>query len=432
MLEDEREMAELTTEDKRTERLDDRKPAAGFSRVLWVLILLAVVAVVVYVGINSRVKTLAAVRKETLDLSVPTLAVAHPKQGALENEIVLPGNIQAFIDSPIAARASGYLRKWYTDIGTRVKAGQLLAEIDAPELDQQVNQAESALEQAKASLDQSLANLQQGKANAELARVTAQRWGNLVAKGVVSRQENDQYQAQYQAQVANVAALEKAVAASRSNIASSQANLGRLKDLQNFKSVRAPFDGVITARNTDIGALVNAGTPSQELFHIAAVSKLRVYVNVPQIYSQSAVPGIAADLTLSEFPGRRFHGKVVRTAEAMDAGTRTLLTEVDVENPNGELRPGAYAQVHLALPASVASVIVPVGAVMFRSEGLRIGVIRDGNKVMLVPVILGKDFGTEVEVVSGVSQSDLIVLNPPDSILSGAVVHVVEAGEHAK
>ena len=242
--------------------------------------------------------------------------------GALQNEVVLPGNIQAFIDAPIFARASGYLKKWYADIGARVKAGQILADIDAPELDQQVRQAQSAVEQAKAAVDQTLANLVQGKANAELARVTAQRWSNLVAKGVVSKQENDQYQAQYQAQQANVDALGKAIAAARGNVGAAEADLSRLEELQRYKTVKAPFDGVITARNTDIGALVNAGMggAAQELFHIAATAKLRVYVNVPQTYSQAAVPGIPAELTLSEFPGRRFHGKLVRTADAMDAG----------------------------------------------------------------------------------------------------------------
>jgi RND family efflux transporter MFP subunit len=407
--------------------------ARGFPRVLKLalvlLIAVLVVGAVIVWGIDARIKTAAAVKQETLDLATPTVGVAHPKMGALQNELVLPGNIQAFIDSPIFARASGYLKKWYTDMGARVKAGETLAEIDAPELDQQVRQAQSAVEQAKAALDQTLANLVQGKANAELARVTAQRWSNLVAKGVVSRQENDQYQAQYQAQEANVDALEKAIASARGNVGATEANVSRLQEMQNFKTVKAPFDGVITARNTDIGALVNAGMggAAQELFHIAATSKLRVYLNVPQTYSQAAVPGIPAELTLSEFPGRRFHGKLVRTADAMDSGTRTLLTEVDVDNPTGELKPGAYAEVHLTIPAGAPSVIVPVGAILFRSEGLRLGLIRDGNKVDLVPVILGKDFGTEVEVLSGIRPNDWIIMNPADSLTAGALVRPVPA-----
>ena len=278
-----------------------------------------------------------------------------------------------------------------------------MAEIDAPELDQQVSQAQGAVAQNQAAVEQAQANLQQGRANEELARVTAQRWRNLVAKGAVSRQENDNYQAQFQAQVASVEALEKAVASARSNLAVAQANLRRLEDLQNFKIVRAPFDGIITARNTDYGALINAGNggPAQELFHIAAIKKLRVFVNVPQAYARSAVQGTPADLTLSEFPGRRFRGQLVRTAEAMDAGTRTLLAEVDLDNATGELRPGAYAEVHLLLPASVRTVIVPVSAILFRKEGLRLGVVRDGNKAQLMPVVLGKDYGNEVEVSLG-------------------------------
>jgi RND family efflux transporter MFP subunit len=419
-------MQEITTAPKYTEPGSARRFPRVLKLVLALLITVLVVGAVIIWGIDARIKTAAAVKQETQELATPTVAVAHPKMGALQNQVVLPGNIQAFIDSPIFARASGYLKKWNADIGARVKAGQTLAEIDAPELDQQVRQAQSAVEQAKAALDQTQANLVQGKANAELARVTAQRWSNLVAKGVVSRQENDQYQAQYQAQQANVDALEKAIAAARGNVGAAEANL---QEMRGFETVKAPFDGVITARNTDIGALVNAGMggAAQELFHIAATDKLRVYLSVPQIYSQSAVPGIPAELTLSEFPGRRFHGKLVRTADSMDAGTRTLLTEVDVDNPTGELKPGAYAEVHLTIPAGIPSVVVPVGAILFRSEGLRVGVIRNKNKVALVPVILGKDYGTEVEVLSGIHPDDWVIMNPADSLTSGAVVRPVPA-----
>jgi RND family efflux transporter MFP subunit len=408
------------------------RPAPGLGSVLkwsaWLLVSALALAAIIIWGIDARIKTAAAVKQETQELAVPSVTVAHPRLGAMQDEVVLPGSIQAFTDAPIYARASGYLKKWDSDIGARVKAGQVLAELDAPELDQQVTQAKAALEQTQAALDQALANLQQGKANEELARVTASRWSNLAGKGVVSRQENDQYQAQYQAQVANIDALEKAIAASRSNIAASQANLARLEDMQGYKTVRAPFDGVITARNTDIGMLINSGNggPAQELFHIAAVAKLRVFTNVPEMYSQSAVAGIPAELTLAEFPGRRFRGELVRTAEAMDAGTRTLLTEVDVDNASGELRPGAYAEVHLTIPAGVRSVIVPVGAMLFRSEGLRIALVRDKNKVELVPVILGKDFGSEVEVLSGVRANDWMILNPADSLTSGSTVRPIE------
>ncbi len=405
---------------------------SGLARMVKTVVVLAVLAAlgwVIFRGIQSRIHTAAQVKQETQYLAVPTVSVVKPRLGSATNEIVLPGNIQAFMDSPVYARASGYVKAWYTDIGTRVKSGQPLAEIDAPELDQQVSQAKGTLSQAQAAVEQAGANLQQGRANEELARVTAQRWSNLVAKGAVSRQENDTYQAQYQAQAANVQALEKAVAAAHSNLAVAQANLGRLEDLQAFKIVRAPFDGIITARNTDYGALINAGNmgPAQELFHIAAIKKLRVFVNIPQAYTRSAVQGTPAELTVAEFPGRRFRGQLVRTAEAMDAGTRTLLAEVDLDNSSGELRPGAYAEVHLMLAASTRSVIVPVSAILFRQEGLRLGVLRDGNKVQLMPVVLGKDYGTEVEVVSGITADDQVITDPPDSLISGATVRVVPA-----
>lgn len=383
-------------------------------------------AVVVTSGIRTREKAAAAVKQQTLDMAIPVVSVIHPKHGAMKDEVVLPGNIQAYTDSPIYARASGYLKAWHVDIGGRVKAGQLLAEIDAPELDQQVHQAQSAVQQTEAALEQARANLEQGTTNMQLARVTAQRWKNLASKGAVSQQENDQFQAQYQAQVANVQALQKAIAAAQSNVESAKANLSRLQEMQAFKQVRAPFDGVVTARNIDVGALINAGNggPAQELFHLASTARLRVYVNVPQIYSHSAVPGVTADLTLAEFPGKHFAGKLVRTAEAIDAATRTLLTEVDVENPAGVLLPGSYAQVHLKLPAATPSLILPVNALLFRSEGLRVGVVRNGNQAELVPVTLGNDYGTEVEVVSGISDGDSVIVNPPDSLVSGAPVRV--------
>ena len=390
------------------------------------LVLVLIAGAVVLSGIGSREKTAAALKRETLEAAVPTVAVVHPKLGAPQNEIVLPGNIQAFTDSPIYARASGYLKSWHRDIGARVKAGELLAELEAPELDQQVAQARANLDQSQAALDQALATYEQGKANEQIAHVTAQRWQNLVARGAVSRQENDQYQAQYQAQVASLQALEKAIAAARSNVASAQANLARLTELQGFKMVKAPFDGVITARNTDVGALINGGNggPAQELFHMAATSRLRVYVSVPQVYSRSAVPGIAAELTLAEFPGRHFAGRLVRTASAIDAGTRTLLSEVEVDNSSGQLLPGAYAEVHLKLPVSAPSLILPVNTLLFRSEGLRVGVVRDGGKVDLVPVSIRKDYGTEVEISSGILPEDSVVANPPDSLTSGTTVHV--------
>jgi RND family efflux transporter MFP subunit len=398
---------------------------------LLLLVAVVIVAGVVFWGINARIQTAAAVKETTRELAIPAVAIIHPKPGALKNEVVLPGNIQAFTDSPIYARSSGYLKQWNVDIGGHVKAGQVLATIEAPELDQQVRQAKASIQQTQASLDQAIANEAQGKANEELARVTAQRWQNLVAKGAVSRQENDQYQAQYQAQVANLNALEQAIAAARSNIAVAEANLGRLQEMQGYEIVKAPFDGIVTARNIDVGALINAGNggPAQELFHLAATDKLRVYVNVPQADSRAAAPGLKSYLTLSEFPGRKFQGELVRTAGAIDAATRTLLTEVDVDNTSGELRPGAYAEVHLMIPEGSRSLILPVNTLIFRSEGLRVGVVRNGNRADLVPVILGKDFGNEVEVVSGIDENDLVIANPPDSLSSGAIVQVVQSSD---
>lgn len=401
-------------------------------RVAVMLVLAVVVAAgLVFWGINARIQTAAAVKETTEELAIPDVSVIHPKPGALKDEVVLPGNVEAFTDSPIYARASGYLKQWFVDIGGHVKSGQELAVIEAPELDQQVRQAQATIQQAQAALDQAIANEQQGKANEELARVNADRWKNLVAKGAVSRQENDQYQAQYQAQAANLNALEQAIAAARSNIAADQANLGRLKEMQSYEIVRAPFDGMVTARNIDVGALINAGNggPAQELFHMSYTAKLRVYVSVPQADSRAAVPGLNCYLTLTEFPGRRFPGELVRTAGAIDQATRTLLTEVDVNNATGELRPGAYAEVHLMIPEGSRSLILPVNVLLFRSEGLRVGVLRNGNKVKLMPIVLGKDYGNEVEVVSGISPDDLVIANPPDSLADGATVQVVNSSE---
>jgi RND family efflux transporter MFP subunit len=410
-----------------------RPPSRARTARAVVLLILAVVIVagVVFWGINSRIQTAAAVKETTRELAIPAVSVIHPKPGAIKNEVVLPGNIQAFTDSPIYARSSGYLKQWNVDIGGHVKAGQVLAIIEAPELDQQVIQAKATIQQAQASLDQAIANEQQGKANEELARVNAERWKNLVGKGAVSRQENDQYQAQYQAQAANLNALEQAIAAARSNIAAAQANLGRLQEMQNYETVKAPFDGIVTARNVDVGALINAGNggAAQELFHMAATAKLRVYVSVPQADSRATAPGLKSYLTLSEFPGRRFQGELVRTSGAIDQATRTLLTEVDVDNASGELRPGAYAEVHLMIPEGSRSLILPVSALIFRSEGLRVGVVRDGNKAELIPIILGKDFGNEVEVVSGIAENDLVIANPPDSLSSGAAVQIVKSSD---
>ena len=408
------------------------RSSAGRRAANWILVLALalIVATVISRGINDRIKAASIVKQETLDLAIPAVSVIHPRLGDSKQELVLPGNLQAFTYAPIYARTSGYLKKWYADIGTQVKAGQVLAEIDAPELDQQMRQAKANLQQAQAALDQALANRQQGKANAEFARVTADRWKQLAAQGVVSSQDNDQRQSQYQAQVANNEALDKAIAAARSNVSAQEANIALLQQLQDYRIVKAPFDGVITARNTDIGALVNAGNGARH--RNCSAWRLRsgfaCSSTFPKYRRAPPFRALAAELVLAEYPGRRFHGKLVRTADAMDAATRTLLTEIDVDNASGELRPGSYAEVHMALPGARA-LIVPVSSVLFRSEGLRVGVVRAGkagrSTADLVPVTLGKDFGNEVEVTSGITEQDEIIESPPDSLTSGAAVRVI-------
>ncbi len=371
--------------------------------VLIAIVALLVVAAIIVAGIEPRRKARAALVQETHELAIPTVAVVHPKLGAPRTEIVLPGDIQAFIDSPIYARTNGYLKQWYVDIGAHVKAGQLLATIETPELDQQ--------------LDQARADLNTAEANYRLAQITADRYQDLLKTDSVSKQDVDNAVGDFQAKKAMVA--------------SAQYNVKRLEELQSFEKIYAPFDGVITARNTDVGHLINsgAGVPATELFHIAAIKKLRVYVNVPQQYSQSARPGMSADLTLQEFPGHRFHGVLVRTARAIDLASRTLLIEVDVDNPTGELLPGAYAEVHLKIPPGSPYLIVPVSALIFRSAGLQVGIVRNGDRAELVPITVNRDLGNEVEVNSGLAANDSVIINPPDSLITGEAVRPVAATE---
>jgi RND family efflux transporter MFP subunit len=367
---------------------------------LWVVVALLIVAIVIVAGILPRRKARAALNKETQEQAIPSVAVVHPTPGSPQTEVVLPGNLQAFSDSPIYARTNGYLKKWYVDIGGRVKAGELLAEIETPEIDQQ--------------LDQARADLNTAKANYQLSQITAERYEGLAETDSVSKQDVDNAKGDF--------------AAKKAMVASADSNVRRLEELQSFEKVYAPFDGVITARNTDIGHLINsgAGSPATELFHIAAIQTLRVYINVPQEYSQSAKVGLKADLDLQEFPGRKFQGTLVRTAEAIDVASRTLLVEVDVDNRSGELLPGAYAQVHLKVPSTVRSLVLPVSALIFRSQGLQIGVVDNGNHVILKKVVLGRDMGNAVEIVSGLSPDDLAITNPPDSLISGEQVRIVK------
>jgi RND family efflux transporter MFP subunit len=349
-------------------------------------------------GILERIHTNASLRTETADLAVPTVSVVAPKRAAPSQEIVLPGNVQPFITSPVFARTNGYLEHWYFDIGAHVKKGQLLAVIASPEVDQQLQQAQS--------------NLLTAEANLELATITKTRYEGLKKTNAVSQQDVDNTVGTYNANKAIVEA--------------DQAAVRQYSALVSFEKVYAPFDGVITARNTDIGDLINSGSNAivkTDLFHIAQPGVLRVYVNVPEDFSQQTKPGLTADLQLAEFPGRTFTGKLVRTAEAINYATRTLLVEVDVNNPSGELLSGAYAEVHFKVPGHSSTYILPVDTLLFRKEGLNVAVVENG-KAKLVPVMPGHDFGTSIEIVSGLKGNESVVTSPPDSIVTGETVQI--------
>ena len=364
------------------------------------LIVLAVVVAVIW-GISSRRKANAQLSQETYDLAIPTVSVVHPKRGAPQQEIVIPGNMQPYKDAPIFARTSGYLKKWYVDMGASAKAGQLLAEIDSPEVDQQLQQARADLATAQANLN--------------LAEVTATRYKDLLKTDSVAQQDVDNANGNYEAR--------------RTTVESAQANVKRLQDMQSFEKVYAPFDGVITARNTDVGQLIDSGSgggAARELFHIAAMNPLRVYVNVPQLDSPEIKPGLHAELALTEFPGRRFQGSVVRSSGAIDNTSRTLLTEVDVDNSARLLKPGGYVEVHLKLPSPVNTFTLPVNATIFKSAGLQVAIVKDGKTISLIPVTPGRDFGTEIEIVAGLKGDEWVVLNPSDSLTEGTTVRMAE------
>lgn len=364
-----------------------------------VLVLLAVAMA----GILPRVKARTALRNDTAAMAIPSVSVVKPKPSSPAQEIVLPANVQAYASAPIYARTNGYLRRWYVDIGARVKKGQLLAEIETPEVDAQLRQAR--------------ANLATAQANLQLSQITANRYTELLKTDSVAKQEADNALGAYRANQAVVRANE--------------ANVHQLQELQSFQKIYAPFDGVITARNTDVGALINAGSSgglSSALFAIAQSDKLRVYVNVPQIYSQSVHPGQQAELAFAEFPGRTFPGNLVRTADAIDNTTRTLPVEIEVNNPGGKLLSGAYAEVHLKMPGASSSYTLPVNTLLFRSEGLRVATV-NGGKVELKPLTPGHDFGDHIEVIAGVNPDDSVIVNPPDSILPGQRVRIVNSSE---
>src|SRR5579859_219904 len=374
------------------------KSGSLFKFLIFGVILLVILGAFTLVQRRSQYQALA---EETQARAIPTVAVIHPFAEAPQEDLVLPGTMQAYVESPIYARTNGYLKKWYHDIGSRVPKGELLAEIDTPEVDQQ--------------LSQSRADLNTAQANANLSKITAARYQDLIKTDGVSKQEVDNA----------VGNLE----AKNATVNSAEANVRRLEELESFKHVYAPFSGVITKRNVDIGTLINAGNggAQQELFTLAQTDPIRVYLSVPEMYAPSIRAGLGAHLELTQYPGQTFQGNVVRTAESIDLNTRTLLTEVDVPNRNAQLFPGGYAQVHLEVKVGVSRVRVPVNALLFRSEGLRAVVVDANHRVHLRPLVIGRDYGTSLEVLQGLEASDWIVLNPPDSIDEGQEAHVKEA-----
>jgi RND family efflux transporter MFP subunit len=366
--------------------------------------------IVIYSGIHERALAQERLAVATERAAVTTVHVVRPAPSAGSQEIVLPGYTQAFSDTPIYARTNGYLKRWYFDIGAHVEKGQLLAEIDTPEIDQQ--------------LDQARADLKTAQANEQLAQITAARWQNLLKTNSVSKQETDQAVSDLSAKQATVESM--------------TANVHRLEQLQSFEKVYAPFSGVITARNTDIGALINAGAGGQpqELFHMAAVNELRVYVAVPEVDLRVARDGAKAFLTLDEFPDETFQGTIVRNADAIDLASRTLNVEVDVNNPGDRIKTGAYAFVHLKFPEggshTADSLVIPANTLLFRAEGLRVGVVHN-NHAQLQPITIGRDYGSTVEVVSGLRPTDEIIVNPSDSLTTGTAVRVdAESSEGSK
>jgi RND family efflux transporter MFP subunit len=376
-------------------------PRSGKRSWLIAAVVLLVFGGIVVYGILTRLATGNTVRTETAQMAVPSVSVVSPKRSAPAQEIVLPGNVQPFISSPIYARTNGYVKNWYFDIGAHVRKGQLLAVIETPEVDQQLAQSRS--------------NLATAQANLKLAEITKNRYMGLLATHAVAQQDADNAEGTYNANKAIVEA--------------DQANVRQLETLQSFEKVYAPFDGIITARNTDIGALINSGNSGNvktDLFHISQPGKLRVYVNVPEQYSKAAAPGLTASLTLAEFPGRQFQGKLVRTSDAINFSTRTLTAEIDVDNPSGELLTGSYTEVHLKVPGQTSSYLVPVSTLIFRSQGLQVAVVKNGSTV-LTPVTPGRDFGEQIEIVSGLKGDESLIVSPPDSIVSGQKVQIVQA-----
>lgn len=394
---------------------------------IWAICLSAVVLAAIaffagYLPLRART-TLIADEARDREQALPRVEVVTVGRSSRDSDLQLPGNIQAVTEAPILARADGYVKRRMVDIGDRVRAGQTLAEIEAPELEEQVRQSEAAVQQARAGVDQANANLRQGQSDLELARVTARRWGSLVSDGSVSVQENDQYQAQYKSKIAAVNALQQALAGQQHGVAAAQANLARVEEMKNYRTVAAPFDGVITQRNVDAGALVSSG--STLLFRIAQTGTLRIYVNVPQTHAGSVHTGDAASVTVSNMPGRTFSGAVARTAEALDPASRTLLAEVHVPNPKGALLPGMYAQVDLSSTRANPPLLIPSSALIVSGDGTEVALVKPDHRLHLLRIVPGRDYGDRIEVANGLRDGDQIIASPSDVLHEGTEVEPV-------
>jgi RND family efflux transporter MFP subunit len=360
-------------------------------------VLIIAIAVAAW-GIFSRINARTELQAQAEEAAVPVVEIASARHSDGANELALPGDLQAFSDAPIYARTSGYLKRWYADIGKHVKAGELLAEIETPEVDAQYRQAK--------------ADVATSAANNRLSQTTAARFRKLRETGLVAQQDVDNAEGDAEAK--------------KAQLDSAQQNLERLEQLESFNRIVAPFDGVVTARKVDVGSLVTQGsTTGQELFHLSSTSRLRVYVQVPQAYASSIKPGMMASLTTAERPGQRHPARITSTAQAIDATTRTLLTELEADNVNGELLPGSYSQVYVPLPSGVDRWRVPSSALLYRGDGLHLATVDDNNQVRLNTVTVGRDFGAEIEILSGIDDKDRIIVHPPDSLLAGVKVKIV-------
>jgi RND family efflux transporter MFP subunit len=388
----------------------------------------AAIGLAVYTGIRGRVSTETNLARATDAAAVPAVTVVHPQANAPSQEIVLPGYTEAFMNAPIYARTSGYLKRWYFDIGAHVRTGTLLAEIETPELDQQLQQARAQLTQDQAALAQAYQTLQQASANYDLAVITERRWSKLTVDGWAPKQAGDNYHYARVAREADLAHAQAGIAVAQATFQAQRAAVARLEQLQSYEKVYAPFDGVITARHTDVGALIDAdaNSPSNELFNLEDIKVLRVYVAVPETEVRAARLGADVTLTLDEFPGQVFKGTLARTSDAINLSSRTLLAEVDVDNGDDKLLPGAYIFVHLSLPTAAHSVAVPADTLLFRKEGLCVAVVRN-SRAELLPVKIGHDYGDQVEVVSGLSPDEAVIVDPSDSLTNGTEVHVANS-----